>query len=768
MAITKEWTVIAYLGGDNNLEGSADDILQKMLSVGSTSDVNIIALVDYQTRDDKILEIRPSGMLDITHSVTSDTEFDIGNPAFLKAYLDYIKFNFPAVHYFLTIFDHGSGLAAPASDNNVQGIPAYDSVLTITELADSIPKDMFIDVLFMYACYSGNVETIFELRNKVGILVGSEDESMSRSLLFGLINDAGPINEIVGRLENDPSQNPSTLGKDIVNSYFSWAEFYSLFQDSPKQFTMAAYDLSKTDELVNAINRFSARLQALDSTKWENVNNAILASTYMNDNLNIPSHHDKTWVDLLSFVEHASSEMGDNELTNNGLGVAVALSLVVMDFQRGSERSDCNGIGILLPKDATIFDFYFASYATYKYPDFAFGKTSGWTDFIKNHYAYSAFVPIDLILVLDRSGSMEGSPLASVKDSAIAVVDSLHSNVDRVGVVTFDDIASLNVGLTNDFDFAKSQISIITSGDMTSFGAGLEIAVNEFKTAGADDHAWFIIFMSDGQHNTAPDPDIYVSESKSLKIPIYTIGYGDVDENKLLSIASETGGEYLFSPTAYELQNNFLRFSLTGAGWTPISEFSGVVFEGQTVNAGTFYVSPRTPYTRITLNWPGSDLDLILERPNGETIDLLSDSDVLYSGDTKPESATLVFPEEGTWTIMVYGRIINSPDEPYTTWVSSYTPPEVGVPESILLVGNPKVTGAMGEIIVTSLTPLTLEAYNVGGYSSGADLYYYRIFNDDYDSEWRTLATPSVFKLEGLSDGQYTIEFYNIDKAGNT
>ena len=288
------------------------------------------------------------------------------------------------------------------------------------------------------------------------------------------------------------------------------------------------------------------------------------------------------------------------------------------------------------------------------------------------------FVPADLVLVLDRSGSMSGADIQGAKNAAIAVVDMLMPH-DRVAVVSFASTATTNVQLTSNFEDAKTEIQKISAGGMTSFGAGLKLAVDELKARGSEDHASAIIFMSDGHHNTSPAPDPYVEECKNLGIPIYTLGFGSypgaVDEARLKWMAEETGGQYLFAPTIYEMENVFLMFTLEATGWPLVGEFIGTVAEDETVEAGTFDVEPGTDSVRVTLNWPGSDLDLVIERPDGSEVDLGTGPDNIYSGDeAKPEWAILLDPPAGTWTVKVYGRVVN-PHADYIVWVSTYVPP---------------------------------------------------------------------------------------------
>ncbi len=54
---------------------------------------------------------------------------------------------------------------------------------------------------------------------------------------------------------------------------------------------------------------------------------------------------------------------------------------------------------------------------------------------------------LDVVLVLDRSGSMSGDPLLRAKEAALLFVDLLHAG-DRVGVVSFSDTARQEIPLT--------------------------------------------------------------------------------------------------------------------------------------------------------------------------------------------------------------------------------------------------------------------------------------------------------------------------------
>ena len=55
--------------------------------------------------------------------------------------------------------------------------------------------------------------------------------------------------------------------------------------------------------------------------------------------------------------------------------------------------------------------------------------------------------PLNISIVIDRSGSMSGHPLEEAKKSAIMMVQNM-TNKDRISIVTYDDFADVIVPST--------------------------------------------------------------------------------------------------------------------------------------------------------------------------------------------------------------------------------------------------------------------------------------------------------------------------------
>ena len=123
--------------------------------------------------------------------------------------------------------------------------------------------------------------------------------------------------------------------------------------------------------------------------------------------------------------------------------------------------------------------------------------------------------PIDVILLLDQSGSMgsssdSNSRLYKAKQAAKVFVDQMNStNGDRVGIMTYNQSGWLYQGLTNNLVTAKNKIGSITgntNGAHTNMRQGLHDALkNEAQNANSGS-VRAVIHMTDGDWSMAGDP----------------------------------------------------------------------------------------------------------------------------------------------------------------------------------------------------------------------------------------------------------------------
>src|SRR5262245_25010890 len=106
----KQWNVMVYLAGDNNLDSAGVADLQEMKTIGSTDQVAIVAQFDRsgarRTTNRYVLQKGSTLAEDL---VTSLGETNTGDPAVLRDFVTWAVTTQPARHYMLVIWNHGSG-----------------------------------------------------------------------------------------------------------------------------------------------------------------------------------------------------------------------------------------------------------------------------------------------------------------------------------------------------------------------------------------------------------------------------------------------------------------------------------------------------------------------------------------------------------------------------------------------------------------------------------------------------------------------------------
>ena len=110
--------------------------------------------------------------------------------------------------------------------------------------------------------------------------------------------------------------------------------------------------------------------------------------------------------------------------------------------------------------------------------------------------------PLNLALVLDKSGSMSGRPLEEAKQCAINIVKRLTEK-DNVCVVAYDDKVELVSPITS-VVHAKEitrKIQSIRSGGMTNLHGGWDTGVTQLQDCTSPDTVSRVLLLSDGNAN---------------------------------------------------------------------------------------------------------------------------------------------------------------------------------------------------------------------------------------------------------------------------
>lgn len=176
----------------------------------------------------------------------------------------------------------------------------------------------------------------------------------------------------------------------------------------------------------------------------------------------------------------------------------------------------------------------------------------------------SADVPISVVLVIDTSSSMSGSPLESTKSAALQFLDNL-SDGDEVALVSFANRAVLVEDFTTDLDNVASSIQSLTPNGRTALYDAVAFADGIAQNAS---NPAFVVFLTDGNEYgglSSAGRDSSINSATESDNPFFVIGLGySIDIPYLSSLSTDTGGEFYESPEPDSLENiySFLADSL--------------------------------------------------------------------------------------------------------------------------------------------------------------------------------------------------------------
>jgi hypothetical protein len=399
--------------------------IQEMEAVGFTDEVAI--LVQFDTLSDREhtyrIYIRPNSEERVIENIP---EQNTGDPRSLRDFIIWGIENYPAQHYAVILWNHGTGwkeddiytfarnhgVQVKASDDEVRSLSRntrlssaffLSSILDVMQLEDGESRAIcasqqrfaiafddssldFLDnaklqqafreaeeqtgqkvsLIGMDACLMSMVEVAYQLRANANYMVGSQEvEPLS----------GWPHTAILGSLTSDSGMTPEALAKLIVQEYGRYYEEDS--RGSLPQITQSATNLTVVEKLAEAVGRLASVLRQLLVEKDFDVENALSYAKRK-----VVRFRDKDCVDLYDFLKILRDEYtGENTELATVLDEVIDLmtldiepKLVVANVTSGLRFSRVKGLSIYSP---------FKGYSKfYDRSDFA---SCGWGEFVRVH-----------------------------------------------------------------------------------------------------------------------------------------------------------------------------------------------------------------------------------------------------------------------------------------------------------------------------------------------------------------------------------------------
>lgn len=151
-------------------------------------------------------------------------------------------------------------------------------------------------------------------------------------------------------------------------------------------------------------------------------------------------------------------------------------------------------------------------------------------------------VPIDVVLLVDTSGSMNGQPLTDAKAAARRFIESMERD-DRIAIVGIASAPALIQEFTSDRTALFSALEGLTATGETALYDGLVQAADIIASSTASER--YIVALSDGGDTMSLNPpDNAARAVAAAKAPVYAIALESPEYNPatLEAIAGVSGG----------------------------------------------------------------------------------------------------------------------------------------------------------------------------------------------------------------------------------
>jgi Ca-activated chloride channel family protein len=173
--------------------------------------------------------------------------------------------------------------------------------------------------------------------------------------------------------------------------------------------------------------------------------------------------------------------------------------------------------------------------------------------------------PMNLALVLDRSGSMAGAKLEKARQAACVAIDQLGPD-DFVSLIVYDNNAEVLVPSqkldSRDRDAIKRRIERIQPGGGTAIYSGVQLGAQQLRKHLDRERVNRVILLSDGIANVGPSRTSDLTDlGRHLRqdgMSVSTIGLGDdYNEDLMAGLAEASAANYYYVQDSEKLPKIF-------------------------------------------------------------------------------------------------------------------------------------------------------------------------------------------------------------------
>jgi hypothetical protein len=337
---------------------------------GSTDQVNVVVqwASEGAGKTQRLLVQKSTNPNAVTSPILQDMgKVDMGS---YKSLIDFITWgvqNYPAKHYFIDVWDHGSGWhalkAMSSSMSSVRGSFHPTDISWDDNSGNSITTEQLgqamaaaaqiighkVDLYGSDACLMAMAEVANEMSDSVDTFVGSQETEPGAGW---------PYAELLQGWNSYSAATPQQVAKVLVDAY---VKSYQNGSNGSSEVTFSAFDLNQMAQLDNAVSVFAKKVRTLDAASKAK----LLAAAQKTQNF-----VDADYGDLGDFITNIqAARLSSPEVDD----LKVAVEQFIIANADTTQYARAKGLSIWLPTDASTYSSNSARYQGMK-----FDKATDW------------------------------------------------------------------------------------------------------------------------------------------------------------------------------------------------------------------------------------------------------------------------------------------------------------------------------------------------------------------------------------------------------
>jgi len=369
------WTLLMYSIADTNLEPFMVQDVNEMGSVGSSEDLNIVALVDRAADygNDDLLDLGgyTGGKVMVVNQGSAEVldelgDVNTGDPQVLADFIAGGIQAYPAGHYGLIISDHGASWPGVGGDES-----AEHDYLSLDELNAAIAAGLEgagvdkLDLLGFDACLMATYEVASTLAPLADRLLASQELEPGHGWNY----------ESLQLLSDEPGASADMLGAALIDGFQGQATD----SGTEAQITLSLIDLTKMADVDAALAAFSGALSERAAEVAPVIGRT--RATTLGFGRSPDPYQDTHMADLGLLASQIGIEALD--VSDQADAVLRAINDAVVDKVDGQATAGATGLSIYFPPAADFFNTDYQNVVT----------DGDWNGFLESYYGAGADIP---------------------------------------------------------------------------------------------------------------------------------------------------------------------------------------------------------------------------------------------------------------------------------------------------------------------------------------------------------------------------------------